>query len=56
MPGDVLRPLERRILRWRAAGVDYEALSPKFRRTPKFLRQVESLSHYKLRPPDDGSP
>ena len=56
LPGDVLRPLERRILRWRAAGVDYEALSPKFRRTPKFLRQVESLAHYKLRPPDDGSP
>jgi DNA-binding CsgD family transcriptional regulator len=52
--GDVLRPLERRVLRWRAAGVEHDALSPKFRRTPDFLRQVESLAHYKLRPPDEG--
>ncbi len=51
MPGDVLRPLERRVLRWRAAGAEHEALSPKFRRTPEFLRQVESLAHYKLRLP-----
>jgi DNA-binding CsgD family transcriptional regulator len=56
MAGDVLRPLERRILRWRAAGLDHEALSSRFRRTPRFLRQVESLAHYKLRLPDDGSP
>ena len=52
--GDVLRPLERRVLRWRAAGVEHDALSPKFRRTPDFLRQVESLAHYKLRPPEEG--
>lgn len=51
MQGDVLRPLERRVLRWRASGADHEALSPRFRRTPDFLRQVESLAHYKLRPP-----
>ncbi len=50
MQGDVLRPLERRVLRWRALGADYEQLSPRFRRTPKFLRQVEALAHYKLRP------
>jgi DNA-binding CsgD family transcriptional regulator len=55
MPGDVLRPLERRVLRWRAGGAEYEALSPRFRRTPDFLRQVESIAHYKLRPPADGS-
>lgn len=54
MAGDVLRPLERRVLRWRASGADYEAMSPRFRRTPDFLRQVESLAHYKLRPPADG--
>jgi DNA-binding CsgD family transcriptional regulator len=53
--GDVLRPLERRVLRWRAGGAEYEALSPRFRRTPDFLRQVESMAHYKLRPPADGS-
>jgi DNA-binding CsgD family transcriptional regulator len=51
MQGDVLRPLERRVLRWRAAGADVDDLSPRFRRTPDFLRQVESLAHYKLRPP-----
>ena len=47
--GDVLRPLERRILRWRALGADYEELSPRFHRSPKFLAQVESLAMYKLR-------
>lgn len=51
LQGDVLRPLERRVLRWRAAGADHDALSPRFRRTPDFLRQVESLAHYKLREP-----
>jgi hypothetical protein len=49
--GDVLRPLERRVLRWRAKGADFEQLSPRFGRTPDFLRQVETLAHYKLRPP-----
>ena len=50
--GDVLRPLERRILRWRASGADFDELSTRFHRTPKFLQQVEALAHYKLRPPD----
>lgn len=56
LQGDVLRPLERRVLRWRAAGIDVDALSPRFRRTPDFLRQVELLAHYKLRAPADDSP
>jgi DNA-binding CsgD family transcriptional regulator len=47
--GDVLRPLERRILRWRASGADYEELSPRFHRSPRFLQQVEALAMYKLR-------
>ncbi len=47
--GDVLRPLERRVLRWRALGVGYDELSPRFHRSPKFLAQVESLAMYKLR-------
>lgn len=46
--GDVLRPLERRILRWRAAGVGHDELAPRFRRSPDFLRRVESLAHYRL--------
>ncbi|MDQ4131899.1 MAG: hypothetical protein M3179_01550 [Actinomycetota bacterium] len=49
--GDVLRPVERRVLRWRANGVGYDELSPRFRRSPKFLEQVESLARYKLRGP-----
>jgi hypothetical protein len=42
--GDVLRPLERRVLRWRALGAGYGELSPRFHRSPKFLAQVESLA------------
>ena len=52
MRGDVLRPLERRVLRWRAAGAEFEQISPRFRRSPKFLQQVESLAQYKLRVPE----
>ncbi len=52
LQGDVLRPLERRVLRWRAAGAEYEQISNRFRRSPRFVRQVESLAHYKLRVPD----
>ena len=50
--GDVLRPLERRVLRWRASGADFDQMASRFGRTPKFLQQVETLAHYKLRPPD----
>ena len=50
--GDVLRPIERRVLRWRAAGADYDELAPRFRRSPDFLRQVEALAQYRLRGPD----
>ena len=52
MRGDVLRPLERRVLRWRASGAEYEDLSSRFRRSPDFLRQVEALARYRLRPPE----
>ncbi len=48
--GDVLRPLERRVLRWRASGAEYEDLSPRFRRSPDFIRRVEALARYRLRP------
>ena len=49
--GDVLRPIERRVLRWREKGADYEQISPRFCRSPKFLAQVESMALYKLRGP-----
>lgn len=46
--GDVLRPIERRILRWRAAGAAYEDMSPRFGRSPDFIRRVEALAQYRL--------
>ncbi len=46
--GDVLRPLERRVLRWRGEGVSHEDLAPRFRRSPGFLARVENLALYKL--------
>jgi hypothetical protein len=45
---DPLRPLERRLLRWRELGVDHHELGPRFRRSPDFLARVEELAHYKL--------
>ena len=48
--GDILRPLERRVLRWRDQGLSHEVLGPRFRRSPSFLAQVERLAHYKLHP------
>jgi hypothetical protein len=45
---DALRPLERRLLRWREQGVGHDELSPRFRRSPGFLARVEELAHYKL--------
>ncbi len=46
--GDVLRPLEQRVLRWRGQGVSHEALAPRFRRSASFLARVEQLARYKL--------
>ncbi|HEX6238145.1 MAG TPA: hypothetical protein VFZ68_13180 [Acidimicrobiales bacterium] len=45
---DPLRPLERRILRWREQGVDHEELSLRFLRSPEFLARVEEYAQYKL--------
>ncbi|MDP8937508.1 MAG: hypothetical protein M3O23_07235 [Actinomycetota bacterium] len=46
-----LRPLERRILRWRESGAAYADLSRRFHRSPEFIERVEALADYKLRPP-----
>jgi hypothetical protein len=45
---DRLRPLERRLLRWRHEGVGHEDLSGRFRRSPEFLARVEDYAKYKL--------
>ena len=47
-PADRLRPLERRLLRWRRAGVRHEDRSGRFRRSPEFLARVEDYANYKL--------
>jgi DNA-binding CsgD family transcriptional regulator len=43
-----LRPLERRLLRWRAQGVDHDELADRFRHSAEFLARVEEYAHYKL--------
>ena len=45
---DLLRPLERRLLRWRKQGFDYADLSFRFRRSPEFLARVAGYAQYKL--------
>jgi DNA-binding CsgD family transcriptional regulator len=47
-PADRLRPLERRLLRWRRAGERHEELSGRFGRSPEFLARVEDYAEYKL--------
>ncbi len=43
-----LRPLERRVLRWREQGADLDELSLRFRRSPEHLARVEEYARYKL--------
>jgi DNA-binding CsgD family transcriptional regulator len=45
---DVLNPLERRILRWRASGASHKDIATMFRRSPAFVRRVERLAMMKL--------
>ena len=48
--GDVLRPVERRVLRWRSQGLGYADIADRFGRTPGFVARVEQLARYKLSP------
>jgi DNA-binding CsgD family transcriptional regulator len=52
VPADRLRPLERRLLRWRHYGATYTEIGERFRRSPVFVARIEALAHYKL---EDGS-
>jgi hypothetical protein len=45
---EVLRPIERRVLRWRDEGAEFAELASRFRRGPAFLEQVEEIARYKL--------
>ena len=48
VPDDGLRPLERRLLRWRHYGATYAEIGARFRRSPAFVARVETFAHYKL--------
>jgi len=48
VPDDGLRPLERRLLRWRSDGATYTEIGSRFRRSPVFVARVEAFAHYKL--------
>ena len=45
---DRLRPLERRLLRWRHYGATYTEIGSRFCRSPAFVARVEAFAHYKL--------
>jgi hypothetical protein len=47
-PSSRLRPVERRILRWRDQGASHADIAPRFHRSPEFVEQVENLARYKL--------
>ena len=48
VPDDGLRPLERRLLRWRHYGATYTEIGTRFRRSPDFVARVETFARYKL--------
>ena len=39
-----LRPLERRILRWRDQGASFDEIATRFRRTPQFIERVVDMA------------
>ena len=42
-----LRPLERRVLDLRADGESHGQIAAKFKRSERYIRQVEGLAHFK---------
>ncbi len=39
-----LRPLERRVLRWRDEGASFEEIAARFRRSPQFIERVAGMA------------
>ena len=46
--GDTLRPVERRILKWRASGEAHADIGLRFHRSAGHIRRVEQMAAYKL--------
>lgn len=46
-PRTSARAMERRVLAFRSDGVTHEEIAVRFRRSPRFIRQVEGLAHYR---------
>lgn len=44
----LLRPLERCVMRWREQGEGYAEVAARFHRSPAFIEFVEELADYKL--------
>lgn len=55
-PPAVLRPLERRVLRWRAAGADHAAIGARFHRHGDHIARVERYALAKLAAQGAGQP
>ena len=45
---EALRPVERRVLRWRDAAADYSEIGSRFRRSAGHVQRIETLARYKL--------
>ena len=48
LDGHELRPIERCVLGWRTRGASPAEIAPHFRRSERFIAQVEELARYKL--------
>jgi len=44
----VHRALESRVLDLRSAGESHEQIATRFKRSPRFIRQIEGLAHFRL--------
>jgi len=46
---ETLRPIERRILKWRAGGSNHTEIGRRFHRSADHVSRIEKLANYKLR-------